>query len=258
MINREFFKNFLLKREDNALVAFIIKFYRKVVIKIYESFKRGNIKRSIHFLFSSHLIRTIKIIKFLKQDVVKLQVGGGRHVKDGWINGDLIAGDIYLNAKKKLPFPDNSVDFIFAEQFIEHISLSDGKSFIKESNRILKPGGVLRLATPDLFLLFEVYLDENEIVSQEEVLERHQNNHGTQVISPCHFINEMFRKWGHKFIYDYGTLKKILYSAGFEEVNRLSFGESSIEELQNLERHADTEWMKNAFQIILETKKAYK
>ncbi|MDR8393381.1 methyltransferase domain-containing protein [Aliifodinibius sp. S!AR15-10] len=160
-----------------------------------------------------------------------------------------------MNATKKMPFPDYSVDYIFAEQFIEHITLDDGKYFINESYRILKNGGVLRLATPDLFLLYQIYLDQNDMVSQKEVVERHKNNHNPDVMNTCHFNNDMFRLWGHQFIYDYSTLEKVLHLAGFKEVNRLSFGESSIDELSNLERHADTEWMKNVFQIILEAKK---
>ena len=60
---------------------------------------------------------------------IKLQVGGGLHTLPGWLNGDLFNGDIYLDARRPLPLPDDSVRLIFAEQFIEHITLGDARKF---------------------------------------------------------------------------------------------------------------------------------
>lgn len=52
--------------------------------------------------------------------------------------------------KAPLPIPDNSVDVIFHEDFLEHIGQRDQVAFLAESLRVLKKGGVHRVNTPDL------------------------------------------------------------------------------------------------------------
>lgn len=49
-----------------------------------------------------------------------------------------------------LPFQNNEVDGVYSEHFIEHLSQTDGIGFLRECRRILKPGGTIRIATPDL------------------------------------------------------------------------------------------------------------
>ncbi|GAG64602.1 unnamed protein product, partial [marine sediment metagenome] len=107
--------------------------------------------------------------------VVKMHVGCGARILKGWINIDLsyvpyhdymqyytdkfypeaIRGDqsdFYAIdvTKNPLPFPDNSVDVIFHEDFLEHLSQRDQVLFLAETLRILKKGGVHRVNTPDL------------------------------------------------------------------------------------------------------------
>jgi predicted SAM-dependent methyltransferase len=209
-----------------------------------------------------HFIKQRRIHKWLQREHTKcLQVGGGIHIKSGqeWLNGDLIAGDIYLDATKQLPFPDNSLDVIFTEQFFEHLSQQDGLYFLSETYRVLKPGGILRQSTPDLEGLVAVYQDQNKFVSRSEAVARHIRNHRKNTpyakSTGCQFINDVFRLWGHKFIYDQDTLKAITKEAGFQKFQWVNFGESENPFLTNLERHASVEWMKNAFVMIYEAEK---
>ena len=56
--------------------------------------------------------------------------------------------------------PDGSVDAIYLGQMIEHLNpLHEAPGFIVECRRMLRPGGVLRIATPDLELLIKAYVD---------------------------------------------------------------------------------------------------
>jgi len=48
----------------------------------------------------------------------------------------------------RLPFPDEAFECVISSQVLEHIPDEDGK-FIDELTRILKPGGILVLGTPD-------------------------------------------------------------------------------------------------------------
>ena len=58
--------------------------------------------------------------------MIKLHLGCGRNLLDGWINTDFniakFRGSDFLDVTEKFPYDDNSVDYIFSEHMIEHIS----------------------------------------------------------------------------------------------------------------------------------------
>lgn len=226
------------------------------------SWKKGGIKQIRHYLESGHLIRRQKISALLKKNDPKaLQVGGGPHsiIEAGWINGDIISGDIYLNAANVLPFPDNSLDYIFTEQFLEHLAPMQAFGFLKESYRVLKPKGWIRHTTPDLRKLVLVYQGANPEIDTASVVTRHLNNHRRSADyvfwNGCQFINDFCRMWGHQFIYDEETLGDLLKDAGFGVFRLSTFGESDIDMFRRRERHADVHWMKTAFQMTIEAQK---
>lgn len=54
----------------------------------------------------------------------------------------------YVNIESdKFPFGDKSFDIVFSKSVIEHLRSPD--NFIKEIHRVLKPGGVVIMLTPD-------------------------------------------------------------------------------------------------------------
>lgn len=194
--------------------------------------------------------------RYLRENRTRnLQLGGGYHVLEDWLNGDVIAGDIYLDARKPFPFPDECFDLVFSEQFIEHLEFNDGRRCIEESYRILKGGGKIRLSTPDLRSLIGIYMNWSESVDRGMAMRRHAVIHNKSLTTPGHFLNDVFRLWGHSFIYDEETLRLHLENAGFSNISRHRFGESDRSSLAQLERHADTEWMKGTFHLILEAEK---
>jgi predicted SAM-dependent methyltransferase len=91
-----------------------------------------------------------------------LNVGCGQRFHAGWVNVDIahrdpsvIAHDITCG----LPFPDARFDVVYHSHVIEHIRRHDVVPFLQECLRVLKPGGILRVATPDLERLCELYLE---------------------------------------------------------------------------------------------------
>jgi len=54
-------------------------------------------------------------------------------------------------------FSNNSVDLIYASHCLEHFHYSEVENVLKEWQRVLKKGGVLRLSVPDLDLLLKIY-----------------------------------------------------------------------------------------------------
>ena len=159
---------------------------------------------------------------------MKLHLGCGTNYISNWINIDLDSpkADLNLDLRNPLPYPSSSVDFIFNEHFIEHITRDEALIFLKECRRVLKPGGIFRTSTPDLRWLTAQYisgkLDE-------------WNDVGWVPTSPCRLLNEGMRLWGHQFVYDGPELITILTEAGFSDCAFVKHSESSHPELTGLE-----------------------
>jgi len=174
---------------------------------------------------------------------VKLHVGCGTVYKDGWINIDNNSDnnieklDVNVDLRNGLPFQNDSADFIFNEHFLEHLTWDEGLQTIKEFMRVLKPGGVLRIAMPDLVRSVRIYEDENWKNNNREYFEKYGL---TSVKTRAQNLNIDFRSWGHKHLYDFEELERLLREAGCVNIRRQLLHESGYEELQNLETRAES------------------
>lgn len=65
--------------------------------------------------------------------------------------------EIY-DLKKRLPYADSTIDYVYTSHFLEHLARADAKRLIAEVFRILKPGGVARIVVPDLAMGARHYL----------------------------------------------------------------------------------------------------
>ncbi len=172
---------------------------------------------------------------------IKLNVGCGTDYKKGWINIDNNSDnnieklDLNWDLRNPLPFPDNSVDFIFNEHFQEHLTVEEGIMANQDFLRVLKPGGVLRIATPDLAHMVDKYL--HVPVSEDPTMKTFGMNF---VKTNAERLNIGFRWWGHKWIYDWEELERRLREAGGTEIERREFKKSPHKELHNLETRQES------------------
>jgi len=170
----------------------------------------------------------------------KLQIGCGRNPLSGWLNTDLLAIQkvVYMDATKPLPFPDNTLDYIYSEHIFEHISYRDGGKFLKESHRVLKPGGRIRIATPDMAFLIRLYSESETEVSKRYIknsIDRYVQE--PKLCARAVVVNNFFYNWGHQFIYDFETLYYTLETAGFKKTVQFKPMESGDLNLRDLESH---------------------
>lgn len=208
----------------------------------------------LHYILKGHIFRTRLTKRFLEATSVrKLQIGCGRNLLSGWLNSDIVRGDIYLDATRKMPFKDNTFDFVFCEHFIEHLSINDGLRFLRECYRILRTRGIIRITTPDLEKLIKLYFGTNDSVKTQElakIIYRQQAS-----LTPCEMFNNYMHKWGHEFIYDKQFLGSILLKSGFTNLAFCRNRESKHESLRNLEGHEGCELVNLAEAVTIEAEK---
>lgn len=168
-----------------------------------------------------------------------LQIGSENFTTAGWLATDLYPrekGVEYLDATKRWPIPHDTLDAIHCEHMIEHVPYDGAVELSREAYRCLKPGGTIRIVTPDMQLirrLLDGELPEYAGWSNGTATPpRHTNN-------PIFTINRMMRDWGHTFIYDEDTLTALLHNAGFVRVGRLAPGVSDNPHLRDVDRHAE-------------------
>jgi predicted SAM-dependent methyltransferase len=173
-----------------------------------------------------------------------LHIGSGGNVLQGWLNTDLNPRSdqiIYLDATDPLPFEDSTLDYVFSEHLIEHLPHEDGAYHLNQCYRVLKPKGRIRVATPDLQFLIEIYtqstLTEPQAKYVRRTLDRAFPNTG--FFNGAFVLNHFMRHWGHKFIYDEATLGHALRKAGFTETRRWPVGDSDEPRLRDIEHHGD-------------------
>ena len=215
---------------------------------------RKKLRRLLRRLSASHLgiKHDQRLIDRYLRDVTterKLQLGCGRNWLEGWLNSDYFprTSDILqLDVTIALPFEDDTFDYIFSEHVIEHISYPEGAYMLEECFRVLKPGGVLRVGTPDLAFLVNLYR-EDEAASQsrtqieQEFLEYFLANEikDRETNAPVDFdtylINKFVRAWGHEFIYDEKSLRHMMTTLGFAGITRCEVMESEHQALSDLE-----------------------
>jgi len=124
------------------------------------------------------------------------------------------------------------VDLIYNEHFLEHLTVEEGISSIKDFFRVLKPGGVMRIAMPDLESTVRNYLDKNWKKKNKIFLEKFGL---TFVQTRAELININFRRWGHQWLYDWEELERRLKEAGCYNIERCKIYKSEYKDLQNLE-----------------------
>ena len=194
--------------------------------------------------FKQLLVRG-KVARLLDRAEVKLHLGCGANLLDGWINidtgeqfGKRNKLELVWNLAHGLPFPAQSVDYIYHEHFLEHLTRRQGRKLTEQCFAALKPGGVLRIACPGLESLITGYI-ENSFQQEEWVKDIATNLVGR---SNCEVFNAGMRDWGHRYVYDSDDLQRMLVEAGFraENVQPCAIGMSSHEPVAGVESRADS------------------
>ena len=197
------------------------------------------VKKTIVLILRFPLWRKWRIKKYLKESAEpKLQLGCCKNPLPGWLNTDISLRSVYgvyLDAGKSFPLPDASFEYVYSEHLFEHLTYQQAQNMLKESYRVLKPGGVMRVATPDLRFLLGLY-QEPEKPLHKEYMEYSVKDNGMPA-SPVYVISRFHTNWGHQIIYDRETLTRKLEEVGFKDITSCEVGQSVHKELNGVEAH---------------------
>ena len=141
---------------------------------------------------------------------MKLHLGCGKRYLEGYIHIDIAD---FEHIDHKIPvhnlsiFEDGSISEIYASHVIEYFDRDEVLNLLAEWKRVLKEGGVLRVAVPNFEELINVYKISGNL---------------DNIIGP------LYGKWEvgegstiyHKSVYDFKSLENILSSVGFKNINK--------------------------------------
>ena len=92
---------------------------------------------------------------------MRANLGCGNQTCPGWLNIDIVCtgpGVVVHDLSTGIPLPDASCEVVYHSHVLEHLKRADAQFFMRECFRVLKPGGILRVAVPDLEQICRQYL----------------------------------------------------------------------------------------------------
>lgn len=98
----------------------------------------------------------------------QINIGCGETHHPDWINLDVSSSDplvIPVDINNGLPFPADSITVCYSSHLLEHLDQESARNFLADCMRVLKSGGVIRLAVPDLEGIAREYLRLLDVVA---------------------------------------------------------------------------------------------
>jgi len=145
--------------------------------------------------------------------MLKLNLGCWHRHIPGWVHIDLCDMP-HIDYKSSIDdlsmFENETVDLIYSSHSLEYFDRKQVGNVLREWARVLKKGGVLRVAVPDFDALLSVYKKTNDL---------------SKILGPLFGAMEITTETGlinmyHKTTYNFDSLKEELVSAGFGSVER--------------------------------------
>ena len=192
----------------------------------------------------------------------KLHIGAFDVVHDGWLNTDVTphlaiarvpglpaalrrAGRLsderwsayrdgtfralsYLDLAQPLPYPDGAFEAVFGSHVLEHLTPGEAESLLGELHRVLRPGGIVRIAVPDLDRVIAEYdpaQPDEFLFGMWQGRERSTSRH---------------RHW---WLYNERSLRDLLTRTGFTDIRRCEFRQGRCPDVERIDSRPESLFM---------------
>lgn len=126
----------------------------------------------------------------------------------------------YLDAARRWPWPDDSLEAVFTSHVLEHLTPGEAEALLREARRTLRPGGIVRVAVPDLDAEVAGYDPANPDAFLEGLLQSRERT------------TSRHRHWWH---YNEASLRALLVRAGFRDVTRCGYREGRCPDVERID-----------------------
>jgi predicted SAM-dependent methyltransferase len=154
--------------------------------------------------------------------VRRLNWGCGTEPDPGWINSDAKQGpgiDVSCDILRGLPLEDESIDYAVSIHALPELRYPDLVPALAELRRVLVPGGVLRLALPDLDRGIRAYLDGD----RDYFLIPDEDAHSIG----AKFVLQTVWYGYSKTPFTFDFIAELLERAGYEDVRRCAYRQTA-------------------------------
>ena len=176
-----------------------------------------------------------------------IQYGCGTWVPDGWDNFDvtpaLFVQHVPLVGRRLapirfpaavrhgdicrgLPVSDGSAEAVYCSHVLEHLAVDDLRRALRNTLRMLRPGGAFRLVVPDLRAMAEAYLGSREPSAGFGFVDGLGMGRLSRRSGPVGLLRAWLGSSAHRWMWDYESMAVELTAAGFGSVRRAEIGDS--------------------------------
>lgn len=183
-------------------------------------------------------------------NLLYVQYGCGHSAANGWRNFDAspslrlerlpLLGRLYnknksrfpLNVEygdilKGLPLSSNSCEAVYCSHVLEHLSLEGFRTALKNTFKILRPGGTFRLVMPDLEHCAKKYLTDSSKEASLVFMKETDLGCERRVTSPKDLIVSLLGNSRHLWMWDFKSVSFELQKVGFFNIRRAEYGDAA-------------------------------
>jgi len=183
----------------------------------------------------------------------KINIGCGDNIINivpGWLNinklreKEIFCGTVsnkqdacFLNCDvlKELPLIENNIKYVYASNFIEHLTFQESIDFLKKCFKIMKKGGVIRLSFPDLELWCKNYTFNNKKFFKQYYKFTGGYNRLPELKTKGEIFMSQLHNWGHRWGWDIESMRHVLTITGFSKIKKKKHLKSAIVDINTIE-----------------------
>ncbi len=144
---------------------------------------------------------------------------------------NIIFGDILHS----LPIEKERFKGIYCSHVLEHLSLEDFRTAIRNTYLDLVPDGIFRLVMPDLFYFAQQYFISDNPSASIDFMKDSMLGVTKRERSFLRFLRYYIGNANHLWLWDFNSAKIELEKVGFTEIRRAYFGDSLDLKFQEVE-----------------------